>query len=67
MITYTVQSSPIHQTEGKLTLEALREEGVVKLTPLDIFGFKFLLFDRWSKALVQPVLCSLIHLLTLIT
>ena len=35
---------------GSLTLEAF---GGVKLTPLDIFGFKFLLLDRLPKALAQ--------------
>ena len=29
------------------------EEGGIKLTPLDFFGFKFLLLDRLSKALAQ--------------
>ena len=34
------------QTKNGLTLEALRGEGEgVKFTPLDFFGFKFLLLD----------------------
>ena len=37
---------------GSLTLAALGGGGV-KLTPLDIFGFKFLLLDRLPKALAQ--------------
>ena len=48
-----------HQVIHVLTLEALggggeeRGAGGVKLTPLDFFGFKFLLHDRLSKALAQ--------------
>ena len=38
----------------------------VDLTPVDFFGFKFLLLDRLLKALVQLILRSLTHLLTLI-
>ena len=35
-----------------LTLEALRERGQID-PHLDFFGFKFLLLDRFSKALAQ--------------
>ena len=46
-----------HQVIHVLTLEALggggKGGGGVKLTPLDFFGFKFLLHDRLSKALAQ--------------
>ena len=36
-----------------LTLEGIRGGGGVNLTPLDIFGLKFLFLDRLPKALAQ--------------
>ena len=48
-------SSRVECNKGQsLSLEALRGGGGgFKLTPLDCFGFKFLFFDRLSKALAQ--------------
>ena len=47
--------SPQDFVASTLTLKALRGwgGGGFKLTPLDFFGFKFMLLDRLSKALVQ--------------
>ena len=49
-----VRNSPVYNSWFKpISLEGRGGGVVVKLTPLDFFGFKILLLDRLSKALAQ--------------